>query len=73
MFRHRYVHWAQVYSCWNWKCALLSATARSLVYIVATIHTGLRGSLAIVLVEVAYVSLTAGIYAGMKQKALRLR
>jgi len=51
----------------------LSATARSLVYIVATIHTGLRGSLAIVLVEVAYVSLTAGIYAGMQQKALRLR
>ncbi len=64
---------AQVYSCWNWKCALMSATARSLVYLAATIRTGLRGSLAIVLVEVAYVTLTAGIYAGMQQQALRLR
>lgn len=59
--------------CWNWKCALLSATARSLVYLVAMARSGLHGSLAVVLVEVAYVTLTAGIYAGMQQRALALR
>jgi hypothetical protein len=63
----------QAFTCWNWKCALLSATARSLVYLAAMARTGLRGSLAIVLVEIVYVTLTAGIYAGMQQKALRLR
>jgi len=57
-------------SCWNWKCALLSATARSIVYLTAMARTGLRGGLAIALVEMAYVTLTAGIYAGMQQKAL---
>jgi hypothetical protein len=60
-------------SCWNWKCALLSATARSIVYTVALSHTGRHGGLSIVLVEMAYVTLTAGIYAGMQQKALGLR
>ncbi|MGO9775147.1 MAG: hypothetical protein ACLQGT_04575 [Terracidiphilus sp.] len=60
-------------SCWNWKCALLSAAARSIVYVVALSHTGRHGGLSIVLVEMAYVTLTAGIYAGMQQKALSLR
>jgi hypothetical protein len=60
-------------ACWNWKCALLSATARSLVYLAAMARTGLRGGLAIVLVEIAYVTLTAGLYAGMQQRALGLR
>ncbi len=64
---------AKALSCWNWKCALLSATARSLVYLAAMAHTGFRGSLAVVLVEVAYVTLTAGIYAGLQQKALLMR
>ncbi|MGA3347248.1 MAG: hypothetical protein ABSC76_20565 [Terracidiphilus sp.] len=36
-------------------------------------RTGLRGSLAVVGVEIAYVTLTAGIYAGMQQRALGLR
>jgi hypothetical protein len=36
-------------------------------------RTGLRGGLAIVLVEMAYVTFTAGIYAGLQQKALGLR
>ena len=63
----------QAFSCWNWKCALLSATARSLVYLGAMTHTGLHGGLAVVLVEMAYVSLTAGVYAAMQQKALGLR
>jgi hypothetical protein len=58
---------------WNWKCALLSATARSLVYLAAMAHSGLRGSLAVVLVEMAYVTLTSGLYAGLQQKALGLR
>jgi hypothetical protein len=63
----------QAFSCWNWKCALLSATARSTVYTAAMIRTGQHGRPAVVLVEVAYVMLTAGIYAGMQQKALELR
>ncbi len=60
-------------ACWNWKCALLSAGARSLVYLAAMAHTGLRHGLVAVLVEIAYVSLTAGAYAGMQQRALALR
>jgi hypothetical protein len=60
-------------SYWNWKCALLSATVRSIVYLAALAHTGRRGCLSIVLVEMAYVALTAGLYAGMQQKALGLR
>jgi hypothetical protein len=36
-------------------------------------RAGLRGGLAIVLVEMAYVILTAGLYAGLQQKALAFR
>jgi hypothetical protein len=64
---------ARILSFWNWKCALLSASARSIVYLVALSHIGRRGGLSIVLVEMAYVTLTAGLYAGMQQKALGLR
>src|SRR5580658_9856650 len=56
----------QAFTCWNWKCALLSATARSLVYLAAMARTGLHGGGAVVLVEIAYVTLTAGVYAGMQ-------
>ena len=73
MFPHRWSLLKQALSCWNWKCALLSATARSVVYFVAMTRTGLPGRFAIVLVEIAYVTLTAGVYAGMQQKALGLR
>jgi hypothetical protein len=69
----RYPHLEKAIACWNWKCALLSATARSIVYLAAMAHTGLRGSLSIALVEMAYVTLTAGLYAGLQQKALSLR
>lgn len=71
---HRTRAWiTQAASCWNWKCALLSATARSLVYLAALAHARLHGGLAIVAVEIAYVTATAGIYAGLQQQALRLR
>lgn len=63
--------WAS--SCWNWKCALLSATARSLVYLIAIARSDVHSRLAVVVVEVVYVALTAGIYAGMQQRALALR
>ena len=63
----------QAFGCWNWKCALLSATARSIVYAVAMAHSGIRGGFSVVLVEMAYVTLTAGLYAGMQQKALGFR
>jgi hypothetical protein len=52
---------------------LLSATARTLVYLAALARSGRHGRLSIVLVEIAYVALTAGIYAGMQQRALGLR
>src|SRR5271165_39974 len=69
---------AQAFACWNWKCALLSATARSAVYLAAIVRVGqtgpgLSGGLSIVLVEMAYVTLTAGLYAGMQQRALSFR
>lgn len=68
----RYPLLRQAFACWNWKCALLSATARSVVYLAAMARTGLRGGLTIALVEMAYVILTAGLYAGLQQKALSL-
>lgn len=49
---------------------MLSATARSIVYAVAMAHSRLPGSLSIVVVEMGYVALTSGLYAGMQQKAL---
>ena len=64
---------AQAISCWNWKCALLSATARSLVYLAAMARTGPHGRIGVIVVELAYVTLTSGIYAGIQQKALALR
>jgi hypothetical protein len=64
---------AQALGCWNWKCALLSATARSIVYLAAMAHKGRHGRLSIVLVEMAYVTLTSGLYAGMQQRALGIR
>ncbi len=63
----------RVLTCWNWKCALLSATARSIVYLAAMVRTGARGGLFIVLVEILYVTVTAGTYAGLQQRALELR
>jgi len=63
----------QVFSFWNWKCALLSAAVRSLVYLAALARSGPHGRVSIIAVEIAYVTLTAGIYAGMQQRALRLR
>lgn len=63
----------QVFACWNWKCALLSATARSAIYLVAMTRTHHADSRAIALVEMAYVTLTAGIYAALQQRALGLR
>jgi hypothetical protein len=63
----------QVFTCWNWKCALLSATARSIVYLAALARSGPHGRLSILAVEIAYVSLSAGLYAGLQQRALALR
>jgi hypothetical protein len=74
--------WARAFACWNWKCALLSATARSIVYLVAMLRIGhsshpaqgsLGAGLSIVIVEMAYVTLTAGLYAGLQQWALSFR
>jgi hypothetical protein len=63
----------QTFACWNWKCALLSAAMRSVVYLAAMARTGAHGRFAMVAVEIAYVTLTAGLYAGMQQRALALR
>ena len=69
----RSAFFAQALSCWNWKCALLSATVRSIVYLAAMARTHSHGRLAVVLVEIMYVTMTAGVYAGLQQKALVLR
>jgi hypothetical protein len=63
----------QTLACWNWKCALLSAVVRSLVYLAAMTRSGPHSRLAVVAVELAYVTVTAGIYAGWQQRALGLR
>jgi hypothetical protein len=63
----------QPFGCWNWKCALLSATMRSVVYMAAMARSGAHARFAVVAVEIAYVTLTAGLYAGMQQRALALR
>jgi hypothetical protein len=60
-------------ACWNWKCAVLSAIARSLVYLAAMARNSLHSGLAIVSVELIYVTATAGVYAGLQQQALGLR
>ena len=51
----------------------MSAAARSLVYLGAMAFGGHRQMLAVVLVEAGYVTLTAGLYAGLQQRALGLR
>jgi len=54
----------------------MSALARSLAYAIATMrsdHRMAQAGLAVVAVEMAYVTLTAGLYAGLQQRALGLR
>jgi hypothetical protein len=63
----------QAWACWNWKCALMSALARSVVYLLAMIHGGGHSRVAVVAVEMGYVTLTAGLWAGLQQRALGLR
>jgi|GEM_PF-1023508 hypothetical protein len=60
-------------TCWNWKCALMSATVRTSLYGLALARGHAEGRAAVLLVEMLYVSLTAGLYAGWQQKALELR
>ena len=50
----------------------MSATARSCIYLAAMTHKGATASLAPALVEMLYVTLTAGVYAGAQQRALGL-
>ena len=71
--RHLKTFLVQAMTCWNWKCALLSATVRSLVYLAVLAHDRLHSGPAIVAVEIVYVSATAGLYAGLQQRALALR
>lgn len=55
----------------------MSAGARSTVYLVAMLRSAHNqagaSALSVVLVEMAYVTITAGIYAGMQQRALSFR
>jgi hypothetical protein len=73
MTARRTLYLRRIFCCWNWKCALMSASARSVIYLAAMAHTGMRGRLAVVSVEILYVTLTAGVYAGMQQRALEIR
>ncbi len=65
-------------ACWNWKCALMSAVVRSMVYAIAMMHGtmmvgALRNGLAVIAVEMVYVVFTAGLWAGLQQVALGAR
>ncbi len=51
----------------------MSATLRATVYLLALTHHAPASHLSIVVVEMLYVTLTAGIYAGLQQRALRIR
>lgn len=51
----------------------MSATVRSLVYLAAMARGGAHSRCAVVAVEIAYVLLTAGFWAGLQQRALGLR
>ena len=51
----------------------MSATVRSVVYLAAMTRSHHSNRLAVVLVELAYVTATAGVYAGLQQRALHLR
>jgi hypothetical protein len=51
----------------------MSATIRSIIYLTAMMRSSLSSSLSVVIVEMAYVTLTAGVYAGLQQKALELK
>jgi hypothetical protein len=62
-----------LFSCWNWKCALFGATVRSLVYLAAMVHARHADMRAVVLVEMVYVTLTAGIFAALQQRSLGIR
>jgi hypothetical protein len=64
---------AQVFSCWNWKCALLSASTRSMVYAAALAHPAHGQRTTVALVEMTYITLTAGFFSGMQQRSLSLR
>ena len=63
----------QLFFCWNWKCALLGATVRSLIYLAAMVHARRADSGAVVLVEMVYVTLTAGVFAALQQRSLGIR
>lgn len=51
----------------------MSAAVRSVVYLLAMIHGGAHSRLAVVAVEMGYVTLTAGLWAGLQQGALCFR
>lgn len=68
-----YSIFARALCCWNWKCALLSASMRSLVYVAAMAGARQHGAWGVVLVEIVYVTATAGLYAGLQQRGLGLR
>jgi hypothetical protein len=70
---HRSNILAQVYSCWNWKCALMSASTRSMVYAAALAHPAHGQRATVALVEMTYITLTAGFFSGMQQRSLSLR
>jgi hypothetical protein len=51
----------------------MSAVVRSAVYAAAMTHSAGREGLMVIAVEMLYVTLTAGLYAGLQQQALGLR
>ncbi len=59
-------------ACWNWKSAILSGVIRSATYFILVARQGHHAGLRSAAVEAVYVALTAGIYSGLQQRAMRL-
>jgi hypothetical protein len=58
---------------WNWKCALLSATVRGLIFFFVNIVAGLRAAVWAMLIEFVFRALTAGFYGAMTQAISRIQ
>jgi hypothetical protein len=58
---------------WNWKAAMLSATLRAPIFLVATLRRGLEAISVAVLVEAAYSAAISGCYGAFVQKLRNAR
>jgi hypothetical protein len=58
---------------WNWKAAVLSASGRSLLFLLANLGAGIDAALAAATTEFMYRVVAAGFYGGLTERFARLR